>query len=233
MRGILVVLFLFFLFEGQTQSCMVEILADRAVISYETSLGKGSQSEVFYKTQSSSFWKKANNVSGDVGIIGKSQQKYIVIWDYMTECKESPVVSIKVRVMHEGGLEEEHFWQSTEANSTIDINSEKPKVFDFVQKEAEYPGGREAMYNELSDYIYYPREARAKEIEGVVYVSFIIEIDGTVSQVEVMRGIEKGEMLNEVAVQAIKQLKYKFYPAKMNGNDVRYRMRIPIKFSLS
>jgi TonB family protein len=233
MRGILVVLFSLILIEGQTQSCMVEMLGDRAVISYETSLGKGSNSEIFYKTQSSSFWKKASNVSGDVGIISKSQQKYIVIWDYMTECKASPVISIKVRLIHEGGLEDELLWQSSDANSFIDANSEKPKVFDFVQKDAEYPGGRESMYNELGDYIYYPKEARAKEIEGVVYVSFIIELDGTVSQVEVMRGIEKGEMLNEVAVQAIKQLKYKFYPAQMNGNDVRYRMRIPIKFALN
>lgn len=233
MRGILVVFFLLNFIEGRAQSCMVEILGDRAVISYETSLGKGSNSEIFYKTQSSSFWKKAINVSGDVGIISKSQQKYIVIWDYKTECKEISVVSIKVRVQHESGLEDELSWQSADADSFISSNSEMPKVFDFVQKEAEYPGGRDAMYNELRDYVYYPLEARAKEIEGVVYVSFVIELDGTVSQVEVMRGIEKGEMLNDVAVRAIKQLKYKFYPAQMNGIDVRYRMRVPVKFALN
>jgi TonB family protein len=215
------------------QTCTVEFLGDRAVISYETSLGKGSNADLYYKKGSSSYWVKATNVTGDVGFLSKSQQRYIVIWDYKLECKDSPVEFVKVRVVSDNGLEQELSWQASDLPSISNVNSEKPKVFDFVQEEAHYPGGQEAMYAELRDYIVYPELEKTNGIEGTVYVSFIVEVDGTVSNVEVMRGVEEGPGFNKIAVGAVQKLKKAFIPATMNGNAVRYRMRIPVKFTLT
>jgi protein TonB len=117
--------------------------------------------------------------------------------------------------------------------TVVDVKKDPPKVFDFVQEEAGYPGGQEAMYAELRNYIVYPEMEKTNQIEGTVYVSFIVEADGAVSNVEVLRGVEEGPGFDKIAVGAVQKLKKKFTPAKMNGNSVRYRMRIPIKFTLN
>jgi TonB family protein len=232
MRTIVIVFLLFIFKVGQSQNCTVEFLGDRAVISYETTLGKGSYADVFYKTTSSAHWTKALKVSGDEGLLGEAQKKYIVIWDYKTECKENQVNAVKVRIQNEAGQEDELSWQSNVPTS-VNANSEKPKVFDFVQEVAEYPGGEIGMYNELRNYITYPEMEKQNQIQGTVFVSFIVEADGSISEIEVLRGVEEGPGFNKVAVRAIGSLKQRFKPAKMNGNPVRYRMRIPIKFSLT
>jgi protein TonB len=117
--------------------------------------------------------------------------------------------------------------------TVVDVKKDPPKVFDFVQEVATYPGGEEGMYAELRNYISYPEMEKQNQIEGTVFVSFIVEADGAISNVEVLRGVEEGPGFDKVAVGAVQKLKKKFAPAKMNGNSVRYRMRIPIKFTLN
>jgi protein TonB len=70
------------------------------------------------------------------------------------------------------------------------------------------------------------------QIEGTVYVNFVVEADGSVSNVTVLRGVEEGPGFNKAAITAVNKLKKKFVPAKMNGNSVRLRMTIPMRFSL-
>jgi len=70
------------------------------------------------------------------------------------------------------------------------------------------------------------------QIEGKVYVNFVVEADGSVSNITVLRGVEEGPGFNKAAITAVSKLKKKFVPAKMNGNAVRLRMTIPMRFSL-
>jgi protein TonB len=63
-------------------------------------------------------------------------------------------------------------------------------------------------------------------------VNFVVEADGSVSNVTVLRGVEEGPGFNKAAITAVSKLKKKFVPAKMNGNSVRLRMTIPMRFSL-
>jgi protein TonB len=71
----------------------------------------------------------------------------------------------------------------------------------------------------------------ANNIQGKVYVQFVVEKDGTVSNVRVQRGVQGGPNLSEVAVNAVQKLK-RFAPARSNGRPVRLVMTIPVNFTL-
>ncbi|MEN9334459.1 MAG: hypothetical protein RLY35_1639, partial [Bacteroidota bacterium] len=114
----------------------------------------------------------------------------------------------------------------------VDLKTPPAKVFDFAEEKATYPGGEESMYAELLSNIVYPEMEKNNQIEGTVYVNFVVEADGSVSNITVLRGVEEGPGFNKAAITAVSKLKKKFVPAKMNGNAVRLRMTIPMRFSL-
>jgi protein TonB len=114
----------------------------------------------------------------------------------------------------------------------VDTKPEPAKVFDFAEERPGYPGGEAAMYDELRSYIVYPEMEKQNQIEGTVYVNFVVEADGSISNIAVSRGVDEGPGFNKAAMGAVSKLKQKFTPAKMNGNPVRLRMTIPVKFSL-
>jgi protein TonB len=111
---------------------------------------------------------------------------------------------------------------------------EKPVVeapVTFAEQMAQYPGGEQAMLQDIYNSIVYPELEKEQQIQGTVIVSFVVEKDGSVSNVEVAREVPGGKGLSREAVKAVKSLK-KFAPAKMNGNPVRLRMNLPIRFTL-
>ena len=81
----------------------------------------------------------------------------------------------------------------------------------------------------VSKNIHFPEELLEKNIEGRVYLQFVIEKDGALSNVEVLRGLDPSA--DEVAKRAI-QDSPKWTPGKQNGKPVRVRMVMPISFSL-
>ena len=101
----------------------------------------------------------------------------------------------------------------------------------FVSEEPVYIGGLDNIYKDLYSTIEYPAAERDAHISGTVIVSFVVEWDGSVSYVEVEKGVEKGPGLERAAVLAVNNLGF-FRPAQMNGKTVRYRYRVPIKFTL-
>ena len=117
-------------------------------------------------------------------------------------------------------------------SKSVNLNFAPAKVFDFAEEKATYPGGEEAMYAELMSYIVYPEMEMNNQIEGTVYVNFVVEEDGSVSYITILRGVEEGPGFNKAAIAAVNKLKKKFVPAQMNGNPVRLRMTIPLRFSL-
>jgi protein TonB len=92
-----------------------------------------------------------------------------------------------------------------------------------------FPGSEEARLKFLRDNIKYPEEARKKNIQGTVYTSFVIERDGSVSDVKIFRGI--GDGLDDEAVRVVKSMP-KWIPGKNNGKPVRSLFMMPIKFTL-
>jgi TonB family protein len=112
------------------------------------------------------------------------------------------------------------------------VTQEKPpenEVFAVVETQPAYPGGDEAMFNYLVNNIKYPEEARIKGIQGRVFITFIVETDGSVSNVKVLRGIGGG--CDEEGVRVV-SLMPKWIPGKQKGKAVRVQYNLPIKFAL-
>jgi TonB family protein len=107
--------------------------------------------------------------------------------------------------------------------------SKEDTVYQVVEQMPQFPGGEYALMEHISKNIVYPVEAKEKEIQGRVFINFVIEKDGSVSNVKVLRGIGGG--CDEEAVRAVSSLP-KWKPGKQKGKPVRVHYQIPILFKL-
>ena len=101
------------------------------------------------------------------------------------------------------------------------------KVYDIVEQQPEFPGGPSAMAKWLGDNIKYPAEAAKKGIEGRVIVQFVVGSDGTVGNVNIMRGVDP--LLDKEAVRVINAMP-KWTPGKQDGKPVAVKYTIPVTF---
>lgn len=99
----------------------------------------------------------------------------------------------------------------------------------YLEEMPEFEGGDKAMMEHLAKVIIYPKEAADKKIQGRVMVSFVVEKDGTLSEVKVARGIDP--LLDAEAVRAVSTLKFR--PGRLDGKPVRCRFMIPVNFRLT
>jgi periplasmic protein TonB len=104
------------------------------------------------------------------------------------------------------------------------------EIFTVVEEAPSYPGGDEARIKFLQENIKYPQMARESGISGTVYVTFVVERDGHVTDVKVMRGIGGG--CDEEAIRVINAMP-KWNPGKQRGKPVRVQFNMPIKFTLA
>ena len=93
----------------------------------------------------------------------------------------------------------------------------------------EFPGGEEALFAYLSQNINYPTEAKDAKLEGRVYVTFVIEKDGQVSNAKILRDIGGG--CGEEAIRVVKSMP-KWKPGTQNGQPVRVQFNLPVSFQL-
>ena len=117
-----------------------------------------------------------------------------------------------------------------ESLSTLGDKPENDSIYQIVDEMPQYPGGEKAMMEYVAKNVKYPQEAKDKEIQGRVFVSFVIEKDGSVNEVKVLRSIGGG--CDEEAVRVIKGMP-KWKPGKQEGKPVRVSYMMPINFKLS
>ncbi|MCM1310449.1 MAG: energy transducer TonB [Bacteroides sp.] len=119
-----------------------------------------------------------------------------------------------------------------EIRDEVVVEEKKPepeKIFTAVEESPKFPGGDAELYKWLSKNIRYPEMAAQNNIQGRVTVQFVVEKDGSVGEVKVVRG--KDPDLDKEAVRVVKSLP-KFIPGKMNGQSVRVWYTLPIMFKL-
>lgn len=102
-------------------------------------------------------------------------------------------------------------------------------VFKIVEEPASPKGGYEAFYSELTKKLEYTQKARDAGAKGTVYVQFVVNPDGKITDAQVVRGIGYG--LDKVALQAIKRSS-EWNPPFQKGTAVKQRIVMPVKFSL-
>jgi protein TonB len=110
----------------------------------------------------------------------------------------------------------------------IDAQQEEP-IYDIVEVMPEYPGGQEALMNYLTKNLKFPDEAREQGVQGTVFIVFIVEMDGRISGVRVLRGM--GGALDEEAMRVVRNMPM-WKPGTQRGKAVRVRYNLPIRFTL-
>lgn len=112
---------------------------------------------------------------------------------------------------------------------TTPVYDDKDKIHYIVDKNAQFPGGDEACYQWLAKNLKYPEEAVKNKVQGRVFVQFVVEKDGTITQAEVKRS--PNDLLSEEALRVVK-LMPKWEPGKVGGKPVRSVFNLPISFRL-
>lgn len=113
-----------------------------------------------------------------------------------------------------------------EADST---KNNKLKIITFMEQMPEFPGGTEKLMIFIKKELKYPQEAYKNGVQGRVYVQFIVDIDGSIIDVKVIRGVD--QLLDEEAIRIIK-LMPKWKPGKQNGTPVKVSMTVPVTFKI-
>lgn len=106
---------------------------------------------------------------------------------------------------------------------------EDSTTFNLVEAMPVFPGGEKAMYVWLGENIKYPKDAVKDGIEGKVYVQFIVERDGSVSNIKIARGLS--ESIDKEAMRAVASMPL-WSPGIQEGKPVRVSYTLPILFKL-
>jgi TonB family protein len=106
-------------------------------------------------------------------------------------------------------------------------------VFSVVEQMPEFPGGVDALQRYLGISIKYPNKAKDANTLGTVYVSYIVNADGSISDVAILRGVSGpgGKECDDESVRVVKSMP-KWIPGRQNGKNVRVKYILPIKFTL-
>ncbi len=113
--------------------------------------------------------------------------------------------------------------------STKDKFNKTDEPFLFVEEMPEFPGGERALLNYLSNNVKYPVIAQENGIQGKVYISFVIDENGNINDVILVRGVDKS--LDNEAIRVISSMP-KWKPGKQRGESVKVRFNVPITFEL-
>jgi protein TonB len=108
-------------------------------------------------------------------------------------------------------------------------SAEEQQIFMVVESMPEFPGGEAALHQYLAENIKYPQMAKESGIQGRVFVTFVVERNGKVTDVKVLRGIGGG--CDEEAIRVVQNMP-SWTPGKQRGKPVRVQFNLPVKFTL-
>ena len=116
---------------------------------------------------------------------------------------------------------------ANEKLSTVSVESRK--VFTVVEQMPSFPGGDAALMSYLANNIHYPTVAAENGVQGHVVVGFVVECDGSITDVRVLRGVDPS--LDREAMRVVKSMP-RWTPGKQNGSAVRVKYQVPVAFRL-
>ncbi len=182
-------------------------------------------------------WKSYDKVNYNLGQLNLDDIEEEIIPITKQEVKPPPppppppeVIEI---VEDEVEIEEELEIEDTEADEDVMIEIEEEddeEFFMVVENMPEFPGGDLGLMKYIQKNVKYPPIAKEYNITGKVYVSFIVDKIGNVTNVKIVRGVDKN--LDAEALRVVKSLP-KYKPGKQRGKPVRVMFTIPINFTLN
>ena len=106
---------------------------------------------------------------------------------------------------------------------------EETKIFTVVEQMPMFPGGDAALMGYLRDNIHYPTVAAENGVQGRVVVGFVVERDGSITDVNIIRSVDPS--LDREAMRVVKSMP-RWTPGKQNGSAVRVKYQVPVTFRL-
>lgn len=168
---------------------------------------------------------KSINLKKRIVMMNKSKTRYGA-WKALTAL---PVAAVLMVVGCKPAVTENPD-TSVEAYASIhDMPADTTDTYLMVEAEPEFPGGMEALMKYLSENIKYPEQAKKENIQGKVYMRFVVERDGSIVDAEILRGIGGG--CDEEALRVVNAMP-KWEPGKQKGTPVRVQYNLPIVFKL-
>jgi protein TonB len=134
------------------------------------------------------------------------------------------LIELDVEVIEQTTVQDLVFVEAAPVEEDVD------EIFTIVEEQPQFPGGMEAFYAFVSDRIRYPSAARRMHVEGRVFVQFVVDKGGDLTNIVVVKGVGAG--LDEEAVRVMKMVP-NFKPGKQRGKPVRVKMVVPIYFKLA
>jgi TonB family protein len=119
--------------------------------------------------------------------------------------------------------------QEKQGTNQLKSASIREDVFVVVEEAPEYPGGVTELRKFLAQHVNYPAEAQKNGTQGKVYVTFVVNKDGSVSDAKIARGVDP--LLDAEAVRIVNTLP-KWKPGRQSGRDVAVQFTVPINFAL-
>ena len=138
------------------------------------------------------------------------------------EIEEEIEVELDLEVTEEEVVEDFVFEEAPE--------EEVDEVFTIVEDQPAFPGGNAAFYKFVASNMTYPAQARRMGIEGRVFVQFVVDKDGSVTEVKAVKGIGAG---CDREAERVLNSSPKWTPGKQRGRSVKVRMVLPIIFKLN
>ncbi len=118
--------------------------------------------------------------------------------------------------------------ETTEEEEEEEIEAEP--IVDFAEVEPAFPGGEVEMIKFIQQNVEYPELSKEMGEQGTVYVQFVVNSDGSIQDVVVLKGVS--ELLDKEAMRVVKKMP-NWSPGEQAGKKIRVRYQIPIKFSIA
>lgn len=112
----------------------------------------------------------------------------------------------------------------------VEKSEDSAGIYKFAEQMPQFPGGEHALMKFLHDHIHYPAAARENGIKGTVVVQFVVNPDGSLSNIKTV-GVQKGGGLEEESIKVVKQMPH-WIPGKQSGKKVAVQYALPIRYML-
>ena len=109
-------------------------------------------------------------------------------------------------------------------------NENDDQIYNIVQKHPEFPGGQKALYEYLKTNLVYPKAVQDSRIQGRVILSFVVEKDGSITNMKILRAVHP--LLDAEAIRVV-SIMPKWNPATENGKPIRSKFNLPFNFKLN
>jgi protein TonB len=181
-------------------------------------------------------WKSYDKSNFNLGDLNLDDMEEEIIPITRQEVKPPPppppppeiieIVEDEVEIENEVEIEE----TDTDEDEIVEIEEDDEEFFMVVENMPEFPGGDLGLMKFIQKNVRYPAIAKEYNITGKVYVSFIVDKQGSVTNVKIVRGVDKN--LDAEALRVVSLLP-KYKPGKQRGKAVRVMFTIPINFTLN